>query len=164
MKKTLLIFTLIAAAISGFSCSKSDNRHTTTSHGGGTAPSGDKDVVYTGLLPAADAAGVRYTLTLDYDDASHGDYELIQTYLIPDRTHKIGYNDRNTFISEGNFFIETSPAGNGKRYVKLVPDKKFASEPTTYFIIDSDKTLTLVDSELKVSKTPGLNYTLRRAF
>lgn len=163
MKKTLLIFTLIAAAISVFSCSKSDNRHTTASHSD-TAPAGDKDVVYTGLLPAADVAGVRYTLKLDYDDASHGDYELIQTYLIPDKTHKIGYNDCNTFISEGDFFIETPSAGNGKRYVKLVPDKKFASEPTTYFIIDSDKALTLVDSELKVSKTPGLNYTLHRAY
>lgn len=124
----------------------------------------DKEDVYTGVLPAADAEGIRYTLKLDYDDDDSnmsGDYKLVETYLVSDSTAKIQHRDSVSFKTEGDFYVE-SGTGNGVsvKYLKLVPDKKFSNGETLYFLIDSDSTLTLTNSELQVSQNPGLNYTL----
>ena len=56
------------------------------------------DKVYTGLLPAADAEGVRYTLKLDYDDDKNnmeGDYDLLETYVVGDSLSMTGHKDAN---------------------------------------------------------------------
>lgn len=123
----------------------------------------DKDLIYTGVLPAADAAGVRYLLKLDYDDKSteRGDYDLLETYVDVDSAAVGGYKDLKTFKSEGDF---TSMTKDGKTYLKLVADRedsdKGANTETTYFLVASDSTLVLVNADLEESTLPGMNYTL----
>lgn len=124
---------------------------------------GDDDKIYTGILPAADADGVRYTLKLDYDDdaagLSKGDYDLVETYI---KTDSIGTNDVASYRSEGDF---TEISKEGKSYLKLVQDVKDSTPGSNagplYFYVESDSTLVMVNAELQPSETPGLNYTLK---
>ena len=123
------------------------------------------DKVYTGVLPAADADGVRYTLKLDYDDnGMKGDYDLVETYLKADTVSALGYKDLRSFISEGDFKVEKQ---GDKTYLQLVKDQKDSSigsaETPMYFLVDSDSTLTMTNAQLEVSATPGMNYTLKLA-
>lgn len=125
----------------------------------------DKDAVFTGVLPAADAAGIRYTLHLDYDhDDKDGDYKLVETYLQADTTSAMGYRDLKSFSSEGDFTVEKQ---GEKTYLKLVKDAKDSSagsiDTPIYLLVDSDSTLTLTNQALEVSETPGMNYTLKLA-
>ena len=52
---------------------------------------------YSGILPAADCAGIRYTLTFDYPDgnnaATAGTYTLDETYLDADPADANAYKD-----------------------------------------------------------------------
>lgn len=121
------------------------------------------DMVYTGVLPAADTDGVRYTLKLDYDDDNNkkGDYDLVETYLATDTTATNGYRDDKSFTSEGDF---TVIAKEGKDYLQLVQDVKDSmqgSATTLNFLVENDSTLVLVNSDFQKSETPGLNYTLK---
>ncbi len=60
----------------------------------------DGDITYAGLLPAADAEGIEYTLVLNYDDdGDGGDYKLTERY--------IGKADA-VFVSEGDFSLHSS--------------------------------------------------------
>lgn len=132
---------------------------------GSTCKDNDKDMVYTGVMPAADCDGVRYTLTLDYDDdAKDGDYKLVETYIQADTTSMIGYKDLNSFASEGDFTVNKQ---GDKTYLKLVKDQKDSSANSVdgplYFIVDSDSTITMANAELETSTTPGMNYTLKLA-
>lgn len=125
----------------------------------------DMDKVYTGVIPAADCDGVRYTLHLDYDDHDNdGDYKLVETYLQADTVSALGYKDLRTFASEGDFTVEKQ---GEKTYLKLVKDVKDSSagsiETPLYFLVDSDSTLTLTNQALEVPTTPGMNYTLKIA-
>ena len=114
-----------------------------------------KDVVYTGVIPAADCDGVRYTLSLDYDNNDNdGDYRLVETYLKSDSVAALGYKDVATFASEGDFTVTKQ---DGKTYLKLVKDKEDSSAKavdTLYFLVDSDSTLTLVNDQLSPPKIP----------
>ncbi len=156
-----LLYVAAAAAMTFMaSCSgsnqKADENAAATAD---TTATETEDVVYTGILPAADAAGIRYTLSLDYTD---GDYELTQTYLDFDSISPDGYKDGQAFQSEGNFTVEdATPATAGKKHLRLV-SKASESAPadTLYFLIDSDSAITLVGADLQPSETPGLNYTL----
>ena len=68
----------------------------------------DKDKVYTGVLPATDADGIRYTLKLDYDDDKNfmeGGYDLLETYIVGDSVSATGYKDAGSFRSEGDFTV-----------------------------------------------------------
>ena len=121
------------------------------------------DKVYTGVIPAADCDGIRYTLTLDYDhDDNDGDYRLVETYLRGDSTAMIGYRDIATFYSEGDFRVKKQ---GEKTYLELVKDAKDSSagsiDTPIYFVVDSDSTITLANDQLEVPQTPGLNYTLK---
>ena len=117
---------------------------------------GDRNEVFTGVLPAADCDGIRYTLHLDYDDNGKD--------LRQDSTGMAGIKDIASFASEGDFVVSQD---NGKTIIKLVKDQKDSGagsvETPIYFIANGDSTLTLTNDSLKVPDTPGLNYTLRRS-
>lgn len=128
----------------------------------------DKKELYTGVLPSADAAGIRYQLKLDWDDddCAKGDYDLRETVLVADTTNAAGVSDGKTFDSEGDFTVMKGNDNNaGKTYLKLVRDSKDSDPNSTagpmYFLVESDSTLVMVNSDLQVSETPGLNYTLK---
>lgn len=128
----------------------------------GACNKADMDEVYTGVIPAADCDGIRYTLTLDYDDdAKDGDYKLVETYIQADSTSAIGYSDVKTFASEGDFTVNKK---GDKTYLKLVKDQKDSqagsAETPIYFVIDSDSTITMTNADLEIPATPG--YTLKK--
>lgn len=119
----------------------------------GSCKGGDEDQVYTGMLPAADADGIRCTLVLDYDDdMKDGDFDMLQTYV---KIDSMGVTDINSFKSKGDFIVETRGAD---KYLKLV-EKGAASSPI-YFQQTDDTTLTMVNDSLQPSAS-GLNYSLK---
>lgn len=158
MKKTLFILAAAAAVMSLGSCAKTQQTTTTT-----TDTQEDRKEVYAGVLPAADAEGIRYTLCLDYDadnNYTDGDYDLEETYLVSDTTATDGVGDGQTFKSDGNFTVGTS--ADGKKFLKLVPENDTTDGSTLYFLVDSDNSITLVSETLEPSVNPDLNYTLTR--
>ncbi|MDE6039969.1 MAG: copper resistance protein NlpE [Muribaculaceae bacterium] len=114
-----------------------------------------KSEVFTGVLPAADCDGIRYTLNLDYTDAEKGTYKLDETYLMSDSTS----TSEQSFPSKGEFTVSSKDA---KTYITL--NQKAESDSvqayTMYFLVDSDSTITMANSDMEVSSAPGLNYTL----
>lgn len=128
----------------------------------------DDKRTYSGIIPAADVSGIRYILTLDYDDDNpiKGEYTLKEIYIETDSADSKGEHETKKFKSEGDFTIE-SGTGNkeGKRYLKLLQDYKDSAKGTNagpiYFEIGSDTTLTMVNSQLEPSANPQLNYTLK---
>lgn len=102
---------------------------------------------YVGVLPAADADGVQYSVVLNYTGDNEGQYEMVQSYLVGD---SIGA----TFTSAGDFTVGTND--NGK-YITLAAQD---STQNVYFVVASDSTITMVDATLTPSETPGMNYTL----
>lgn len=124
---------------------------------------GDVEAVFTGVLPAADCDGIRYTLTLEYDaDDKDGDYKLIETYIQADTTETTGYKDLRSVASEGDFTVNKQ---GDKTYLKLVKDAKDSAPEASdnlYFVVDSETAITLTNSDLEVSTTPGMNYTLKK--
>lgn len=132
-------------------------------------PGNDKDEVYTGVLPAADADGVRYTLKLDYSDDNNyttGDYDLVEVYLAGDSTSATGYKDAARFKSKGDFTVMDGTGDNSsKKYIKLTQDAKDSSKDSNsgpmYFLVESDSTLVMVNADLEQSVIPGMNYTLK---
>ncbi len=122
------------------------------------------DVAYTGVLPAADAAGIRYNLKLDYEDDKNnmeGDYDLVETYLVADSVATGGVKDGASYKSEGDFTVVEK---NGKKYLKLVKDAKDSNPNASdnlYFEVSSDSTLTMVNAELEPAVSDSLNYTLK---
>lgn len=124
----------------------------------------NNDMVYTGLVPAADGPGIRYTLKLDYEDDKTnkaGDYDLVETYVEADSVMKNGYRDDISYRSEGDFNLMEK---DGKKYIKLVKDAKDSNPQAAsnlYFRVDSDSTLTMVNDQLEPAVGDSLNYTLR---
>lgn len=113
------------------------------------------DKVYTGVLPAADVDGIRYTVLLDFDDDNTGgDYELVETYFVTDST---GVQDVESFASDGDFIVGTG--AQGQKYIKLSGD----GSGEVYFLADTDSTLTMVDASLSPAAASGMNYTLKAA-
>ncbi len=159
MKKTMVLATAALAMLSMVGCSGNKS-----CKGEACTNKCDKDMVYTGVMPAADCDGIRYTLTLDYDDdARDGDYHLTETYLQADTLSATGYKDLATYASEGDFTI--SKQGD-KTYLKLVKDPKDSSAEASdnlYFVVDGDSTITMTNSHFEVSEMPGMNYTLKLA-
>ena len=125
------------------------------------------DELYTGVLPAADCDGIRYTLKLDYDDDDNnmkGDYDLTETYLTADSTAVAGTKDKESFVSEGDFSVIEK---EGKKYLKLVKDAKDSNPQAIdllYFEVTSDSTLLMVNNDLTAPvDSVALNYTLKLA-
>ncbi len=170
MKKSVFFAATAIAMMSMVACSGNNGKNSCDGNGScGTCNNPCKDQVYTGVLPAADAAGVRYTLTLDYDDDHNytdGDYDLIETYLVTDSVSATGYKDGQSFKSEGDFtVIKGSGENQGKTYLKLVQDVKDSAKGSNsgpmYFLVESDSTVVMVNSQLEQSVNPDLNYTLK---
>ncbi len=160
MKKLVYMAAAALSMVSMAACS--GNQKTS---GEAQKADGDKMEIYTGVLPAADCDGVRYSLQLEYDDDHNytdGDYDLLETYLESDSTSTLGYKDGKSFKSEGDFTVMEK---DGSKYLKLVQDAKDSqqgsAEGPMYFLVESDSTIVMVNSDLQKSETPGMNYTLK---
>lgn len=163
MKKTFVMLSATLMLLGAASC---DNKNCSAGKGADS----DKEEVYTGVMPAADVAGIRYTLRLDYDDDhgyTDGDYDLYETYLQADSTSMTGYRDLKTYTTEGDFRVETGiPSNPNAKYLKLVPkpheSSPGASNETLYFLINpNDSSITMLNSQRELPDSTGLNYTLR---
>lgn len=134
------------------------------------AKEGDRKEMYTGVLPAADADGVRYTLHLEFDDDDNfqkGDYDLLETYIKSDSLAAGGTRDVANYKSEGDFsVIPGTGANSGKSYLKLVQDAGDSNNGAVagplYFYVESDSTLVLVGADLQPSVSDSLDYTLKK--
>lgn len=163
MKKIVLMAGVALATLGFASCDNSQTAQTAPADTAAvTAQEKNVDAVYTGVMPAADCVGVRYTLLLDYDkEDKDGDYTLVETYIQDDKDAPLGYKDVKSFFSEGDFTVEQKDA---KKYLKLVKDADDSSKASVdtplYFVVDSDSTITMANQDLEVSTTPGMNYTL----
>lgn len=152
MKQIFCLAAIAAAVISMASCSSRNCQ----------GKSGDRDEVYTGVVPAADCAGVRYTLALDFDDDNNytdGDYKLVQTYLVADSTASLNYKDADSYKEKGDFTVAEK---GGKKLIKLIPDPRHGGGQPLYFLIDNDSTLTMTNAEMDAPVDASLNYTLRK--
>lgn len=110
------------------------------------------------MLPAADADGVRYTLTVDYDDDDNdGDFDLVETYVAADTVGQMSYRDVASFKSKGDFKVVDK---EGKKYLVLKPGSKKTGEELT-FLVASDSTITLVNNSFEPAADSTMNYTLR---
>lgn len=154
MKKNIIFAAALAALVSLGACSggKCDSK----AKGDCTKKECCKkaDKTYTGVLPAADAYGVRYTLTLDFDDEKNGgDYDLVQTYFNVDST---GIVDVASFVSEGDFTTGKTAAGTD--YINLGKGAE-----AMYFVVEGDSAIVMTDATYTPAATPGMNYTLKAA-
>lgn len=122
------------------------------------------DMTYTGVVPAADGPGIRYTLKLDYEDDKNnmeGDYDLVESYLEADSVATNGVKDNVSYKSEGDFTVVEQ---NGKKYLKLVKDAKDSAPEAAanlYFEVTNDSTITMVNAELQPAANDSLNYSLK---
>ncbi len=162
MKKTLLGIALVSLAFA--SCSDKN------CNGEKCDAKSDRTELYAGILPAADAQGVLYSLVLDYDDDDNyttGDFELTQSYLMNDTVAASGIRAGLTSVAEGDFTLGTKGTSSETvKYLTLTPKAKDAignaDSAPLYFLINDDNTLTLVNSELTKAENDSLNYTLER--
>lgn len=112
------------------------------------------EVVYSGVLPAADTEGVEYTVNFVYnpDSETDGNFTMTQVYM--------SETDPATFDSKGTFAVKTgTPQSADQKYFVLAAESTPAD--TTYFVVTNDNTITLVGSDLTPSVT-GLNYDLTK--
>lgn len=112
-------------------------------------------VVYVGVLPAADAEGMEYTLALTYANDTDGTYAL---------TQKVVGQEVAPFDTEGNFVVMTgTPTDKDAKYLKLTPatteEATEAPADTLYFLVENDSTVTLVGVDLQKAAS-DLNYSL----
>ncbi|MDE7387397.1 MAG: copper resistance protein NlpE N-terminal domain-containing protein [Muribaculaceae bacterium] len=156
MKKTFYIASAAVAMLAMASCTsnkKADNQ---------AAQPVVEDVteVYAGILPAADADGIQYTLVLEYeadDNFMEGDYNLTEVVLTADTTSTTGYAAGETMVSKGDFDVFTKDGG---KYLKLTKDD--SETDVMYFQVTSDSTIVMVNADLEQSVIPELNYTLTK--
>ncbi len=161
MKKTVMLG-LAAVAALGFTACNNSNAAS------GVAKSGDKEVLYSGILPAADAQGTVYTLKLEFDDDHNytdGDFTMVENTLASDTISASGLKEVATSYTKGDFRKESKQVdGATVEYIRLVPDAKdalgAASGSSMYFIINADESLTMVGADLQKAANPEMNYTL----
>lgn len=164
MKKTI-IFMAAGLSMLGMAACSGNGKGCNGDSCGTKCKKGDKIEVFTGVMPAADADGVRYTLHLEFDDDDNdGDYKLVESYLQADSTAVGGFKDIKTFASEGDFYIKQK---DGKTYYEFKKDQKDsqpgALDTPAYFLVDSDSTITMVNAQLEVAADSTMNYTLKLA-
>ncbi len=96
---------------------------------------------YEGILPAADAQGIRYTLTLTSEEGAYvGSYDLKLTYL------KEGGDQDKTFEEQGQFVAKKGLENDKDAKVyHLVPD---SGDNDIYLWLKNDSTLTLLDQDM----------------
>lgn len=165
MKKTLIIGLAALAAI-GFTacCDKTDS----CDKAAGKCCTADQEVLYTGILPAADAQGTVYTLKLEFEKehgCTDGDYTMVETTLAADTVAASGLKEVATSYTKGDFRKESKQVdGATVEYIRLLPDAKDAlgtpSASSMYFLVEEDGSLTMVGADLQKSVVSELNYTL----
>ncbi len=161
MKKTVLLGLAAVAALGFTACDNSQKD-------GQVNTGNDKVVLYSGILPTADAQGTVYTLKLEFDDDNNytdGDYTMVENTLVADTLSASGVKEAATSYTEGDFKkLSKQVDGATVEYVQLTPDAKDAlgtpSASSLYFIINPDQSLTMVGADLQRSVNPELNYTL----
>ncbi len=154
--KKMIFGALALAGVLGLGACSGNGNCNGGSCNGGSCKGLEEDQVYTGVLPAADADGIRYTLKLDYDDDHNytdGDYKMLQTYL---KSDSVGTQDVKSIKSKGDFTVEEK---DGKKYLKLV--EKRSNNAPVYFWQENDSTLTMVNDSLQPAANPAMNYSLK---
>ncbi len=167
MKKTLIIG-LAALAALGFTACNCNGKADSTCDKTAKCSKADKEVLYSGILPAADAQGTVYTLKLEFDsehNGTEGDYALVETTLASDTTVVSGLKEVATSYTKGDFRKESKQVeGATVDYIRLIPDAEDAlgdaSASSLYFLVNEDESLTMVNASLEKSVSPELNYTL----
>lgn len=163
MKKAILLC-IALAPLALASCNNGCKNDSSCSNGKG----GDKQELYAGVLPAADAEGTLYTLRLDYDDDNNftdGDFDLTRTALVGDTVAGAAVKDGVVSYNEGEFKIEDKMVdGATAKVLTLTPDAKESlgtvDNDQLYFLVNGDNTLTLVGADFKKAENDSLNYTL----
>lgn len=153
MKKVMMIAAVAAALVSCQSKgarnneSSSMNKDVATVADNSVAP----EVVFKGILPAADGPGIQYVLSVDNVTADEeGTYTLTTTYLEAE-----GPGKDNTFTSKGKKQVIRKDVNNEKKTaIKLTPDN---GDAPVYFVVVNDSTLRLVNEELEEA-AGELNY------
>lgn len=108
--------------------------------------------VYTGIVPAADCDGIRYTLMLDYsDNGEKGDYALVQNYFSADSVSFSGIKDVNNFKACGDFTVEKK---DGNTYVKL------GGQDNLIFLVGADDASLTQVNEAYEAPAKAEDYTL----
>ncbi|MDE6443094.1 MAG: copper resistance protein NlpE [Muribaculaceae bacterium] len=163
MKKTIIFMAAGLSMLGMAACA--GNGKSCNGDSCGNCNKGDKVEVFTGVMPAADADGIRYTLHLEFDDDDKdGDYKLVESVIQADSTAVGGFKDVKTFASEGDFYIKQK---DGKTYYELKKDQKDSQagslETPAYFVVDSDSTITMVNAQLEAAADSTMNYTLKLA-
>lgn len=162
MKKTVLFGLALVAALGFTACDKPAASAETTKVKGG-----DKEILYSGILPSADALANVYTLKLDYDDDHNytdGDFIMVENSLL-DTVGANPLKEVATSYTEGDFRKESKVVdGVNVEYIRLIPDAKDAlgipSGCSMYFIVNEDGSLTMVSADLQKAVDPEMNYTL----
>lgn len=156
-----VLFGAVAAAALGLTACNGNAKSADVS-----AVDGDKEVLYSGVLPSADALGTVYTLKLDFDDDHNytdGDFALVENSLSVDSVGNV--SEVTTSYTEGDFQkLSRSVDGAEVEYIALTPVAKDAlgdvSACSNYFIVNADGSLTMVNADLSRSENTELNYTL----
>lgn len=160
MKKQFLIGLAALAAVGFVACDRPNDKSACSGDG-------DKEVLYSGILPAADAQGVIYTLKLDFDDDHNytdGDYRMVENCVASDSIATSGLKVTSVSYTSGDFRKESEVLdGKTVEYIKLLPDAKdglgAASTSPVYLLINADQSLTMVSQDLVVPENAEL-YTL----
>lgn len=162
MKKAVML--MLAVASMGLVACNND-----CSADKGTAPKGDndKETLYSGILPSADAQGTVYTLKLEFDadnNYTDGDFTMVENTLAADTVAASGLKEATTSFTKGDFRKESKQVnGANVEYIRLTPDAKDAlgapSACSMYFLVNEDGSLTMVAEDLQKPLEPAL-YTL----
>lgn len=163
MKKNVILGLAAAAALGFTACDNS----AATSGAAQSKGDDDKEVLYSGILPAADAQGTVYTLKLEFDsdhNFTDGDFIMIENSLAADSVAASGLKEVATSYTEGDFTKESKQVnGATVEYIRLTPDAKDSlgtpSGSSLYFILNADGSLTMVSADLEQPAIPAL-YTL----
>lgn len=155
MKTKMLFFAAALVALAG--CSGNKQQQTAATDVNPVTDTDDRHEEYTGVLPAADTEGIEYTLHLEYDrddNFTEGDYRMRQVYM--------SATNPTTYDTKGDFkVLKGTPQSPDQMYLQLVSDpENNAPADTTYFLVSSDSTLTMVGQDLTPAVS-GLNYDLK---
>lgn len=102
-------------------------------------------LVYEGMVPAADCAGIRYRIAMD---ARKKNFTMKEDYMESDTKVKGSFNEKGTVEPYSK---------NGKKGIKLSTGN---NGPELYFVSVGDSTLRMVNDDLEESVTAS-NYDLK---
>ncbi len=149
MKNALLAIAVIAmmARCCGKSCKPmTSTAADSTAVANDTASVANDSLVYEGIVPAADCAGIRYCIALD---ARKEAFSMKEDYMESEAKVKDSFNEKGTVEPYSK---------NGKKGLKLSNGKNDGSE--LYFVSVGDSILRMVNDELEEA-TSANSYDLK---